>query len=366
MGGTKKQWVAGQVPPARYKGYRMNVKKLVVACAVLLLAASACIMPQDEQARRAAWATNTAQAALAATQAPDATQSAGETAPSPTAPAAEASTAEPEASPLPTRPPAAGEELLEQVTNAGVLVVSADAYYPPQSFIDDNGELDGFDVEVAREVARRLGLELELVTPDWDMITAGNWGGRWDLSIGSMTPTEERAQVLWFSDAYYYTPASFAIHTDNTTIQTVDDLVGKTVGLGIATTYEAYLNGELQIMGGEIAYPPPREVKIWQYLTDAEAFLDMELGDGVRLDAVMSAQPTINGAIEEGVPLKFLGDPAFYEPLVFALDQARGPSNQMLARLNQVIADMRGDGTLSALSMKWYGLDLSLLPADLQ
>jgi polar amino acid transport system substrate-binding protein len=146
----------------------------------------------------------------------------------------------------------------------------------------------------------------------------------------------------------------------------VDDLAGKTVGLGIATTYEAYLKGELQIMGGEIAYPAPPDVKIWQYLTDAEAFLDMELGDGVRLDAVMSAQPTINGAMEDGVPLRFLGEPAFYEPLVFALDQSRGPSTEMLARLNQIIADMRADGTLSALSVKWYGLDVSLLPEDLQ
>jgi polar amino acid transport system substrate-binding protein len=244
---------------------------------------------------------------------------------------------------------------------AGVLVVSTDPNYPPQSFVNDAGDMEGFDIDVAREVAERLGVELRFETPDWDMITAGRWAGRWDLSIGSMTPTEERAQLLWFSDAYYYTPASFAIHTDNTTIETVDDLAGKTVGLGIATTYEDYLNETLSIMGGEIAYDPPTDIRIWQYLTDAEALKDMELGDGVRLDAVMSAQPTIQDAINEGVPLRYLGTPAFYEPLVFALDKARAPSEGMLDRLNEIIAEMREDGTLTELSLKWYGLDLTTL-----
>ena len=340
----------------------MIFRRFAVVCLVLVLVSSACTLPQTERTQRAVWATGTAQARSL-------TQPASlvdETAPAVSKATAAASTAEPVASPLPTKPPATGEDLLVQISNAGVLVVSTDPYYPPQSFLNEDGELDGFDVDVAREVARRLGVELELVTPDWDMITAGDWGGRWDLSIGSMTPTEERARVLWFTDAYYYTPASFAIHIDNTTIQTVDDLAGKTIGVGIATTYEAYLKGELQIMGGEIAYPPPADVKIWQYLTDAEAFLDVELGDGVRLDAVMSAQPTIKGGIEDNVPLRFLGEPAFYEPLVFALDQARGPSTEMLSRLNQIIADMHADGTLSALSEEWYGLDVTLLPSDLQ
>jgi polar amino acid transport system substrate-binding protein len=254
-----------------------------------------------------------------------------------------------------------GEDLLEKVLAGGRLVVSTDPNYAPQSFVNDAGQMDGFDVDVAKSVAARLAIQVEFVTPDWDVITAGNWGGRWDVSIGSMTPTAERAQVLWFSDAYYYVPASFATHTDNTTIQTVDDLAGKTVGLGVATTYEAYLKGDLAIMGGEIIYDPPPGIKIWQYLTDAEAFEDMELGDGVRLDAVMSAQPTIQDAMDAGVPLKYLGTPAFYEPLAFALDRWRGPSQRMLAQLNQIIADMHADGTLSTLSKKWYGIDITTI-----
>lgn len=276
--------------------------------------------------------------------------------PEPTATPTKAAAAEPTAT-----PESEAKDLLDEVLAAGKLVVSTDPNYAPQSFLNDDGDLDGFDVNVAQEVAKRLGVEIEFVTPDWDIITAGNWGGRWDLSIGSMTPTETRSEILWFTDPYYYTPASFAVHKENTSIKSVDDLAGKRVGLGTATTYEAYLDGELAIMGGEIMYDPPSDIDVKPYSTDAEAIQDLALGDGVRLDAVMSAQPTIQNAMDEGVPLKYVGSPAFYEPLAFALDKSRGASDQMLAKLNEIVADMRADGTLPELSVKWYGIDITTL-----
>jgi len=281
-------------------------------------------------------------------------------------PATAAPSAVPATAVPPTAAAPAGGDLLDQVTAAGKLLVSTDPNYAPQSFLNDKGELDGFDVEVAKEVAKRLGVTVEFVTPDWDMITGGNWGGRWDLSIGSMTPTEDRAQILWFTDAYYYTPASFAVHKDNTTIKTPEALAGKTVGLGTATTYEAYLNGTLKILGGEVMYDPPAGVNVKPYTTDAEAIQDLALGDGVRLDAVMSAQPTIQSAIASGVPLKYVGSPAFYEPLAFALDKSRGPSDKMLSKLNEIITAMHEDGTLTELSLKFYGIDLTtiVLPGE--
>ncbi len=281
--------------------------------------------------------------------------------PAPTQPPTEVAKPTEAVKPTEVPPTEAPKDLLDQVLAAGKLVVSTDPNYAPQSFLNDKGELDGFDVNVAQEVAKRLGVQVEFVTPDWDVITAGNWGGRWDVSIGSMTPTEDRAQVLWFTDPYYYTPASFAVHKDNTTIKTPADLSGKTVGLGTATTYEAYLGGTLKIMGGEIMYDPPPGVIVKPYTTDAEAIQDLALGDGVRLDAVMSAQPTIQQAIDSGVPLKYVGTPAFYEPLAFALDKSRGPSDKMLAKLNEIIKAMHEDGTLTKLSMKWYGIDLTTL-----
>jgi polar amino acid transport system substrate-binding protein len=261
----------------------------------------------------------------------------------------------------PAEPEPEDVDLLDQVMEAGTLLVSSDPNYAPQSFLNDAGELDGFDVETAKEVAKRLGVDVEFVTPDWDLITAGGWAGRWDISIGSMTPTDERSEVLWFTDAYYYTPAVFAIHKDNSDITSVDDLSGKVVGLGTATTYESWLNDTLSILGGEIMYDPPDGVEVKPYTTDSEAIQDLALGDGVRLDAVMSAQPTIQEAMNSGVPLKYLGTPAFYEPLVFSLDKSRGTSDKMVAKLNEILEEMHSDGTLTELSTKWYGIDITSL-----
>jgi peptide/nickel transport system substrate-binding protein len=255
-------------------------------------------------------------------------------------------------------------DLWGQVQVAGKLVVSTDPNYAPQSFLNDDGELDGFDIDVSKEVADRLGVDVEFVTPDWDTITPGNWGGRWDISIGSMTPTEQRAEVLYFTDEYYYTPAAFAVHNDNTDITSVDDLSGKKVGVGSATTYESWLAGELAMLGGEVVYDAPSGVDVNPYTTDMEAVEDLALGDGTRLDAVMSAVPTLQNAMEEGIPIKYLGIPAFYEPLAFALDRARGPSDKMVEELNGILADMHEDGTLTELSLKWYGVDITTIVTE--
>lgn len=120
-------------------------------------------------------------------------------------------------------------EAMDRVMKEGVLKVATDANWAPQSFINDKNEMDGFDVDVAKETAKRLGVKAEFVTPSWDIITAGNWSGRWDLSVGSMTPTKKRAEVLSFPGVYYYTPASVAVHKDSS-YKTIAELDGKKVG----------------------------------------------------------------------------------------------------------------------------------------
>ncbi|MBT6340243.1 MAG: transporter substrate-binding domain-containing protein, partial [Desulfobacula sp.] len=124
----------------------------------------------------------------------------------------------------------AATSALEEIYAAKTIVVSTDANYAPQSYLNDKGELEGFDVSVAKEVAKRLGVKVKFITPDWDLITAGKWGKRWDISIGSMTPTKERKNALLFTLPYYSSPAQFAIHKDNTDIKTLADLAGKRIG----------------------------------------------------------------------------------------------------------------------------------------
>jgi polar amino acid transport system substrate-binding protein len=254
-------------------------------------------------------------------------------------------------------------DALDEIMAAGVIKVSTDPNYAPQSFIADNGKLDGFDVNVAQEVAKRLGVKIEFVTPEWDMITSGKWGKRWDLSVGSMTPTAERKKVLMFTRAYYYTPAQFAVNAKNTDIKSLEDLEGKIIGTCSECTYDRWLNKDLVLLDQDVKYADWKPGKIVTYKTDADAIQDLALGDGVRLHAVLSAKATLFEAINSGCgggcPLKMIGDPVFYDSLSFAIDKSRSPSEKYLAKLEEILAAMHADGALSKLSMKWYGVDLT-------
>jgi polar amino acid transport system substrate-binding protein len=254
-------------------------------------------------------------------------------------------------------PAAQAGEVLDRVTSNGVLVMSTDAEYPPQSFLNADGAFEGFDIDVGREIAERLGVEIEFVTPGWEVITTGQWNGRWDLSVGSMTPTEARAEVLDFPAVYYYTPAALAVHADNTDITKPSEASGKRIGVGTATTYESYLNHDLEIYG--LGQPVPYvidDAEIQTYETDAHALDELRLGDGVRLDAAMTAVPTIMEAIDGGYPIKVVGDPLFREPLSIAIEKG---DPEWAATLAEIVQAMHEDGTLSELSMKWYGTDLT-------
>jgi polar amino acid transport system substrate-binding protein len=248
-------------------------------------------------------------------------------------------------------------EVLDRVMKTKTLTMSSDPAYPPQSFLNEQNQFDGFDIDVGKEIAKRLGAELKVITPSWDVITAGNWGSRWDMSVGSMTPTSERARVLDFPAIYYYTPAVFAVHKDSKA-QKVEDLNGKVIGVCGGCTYEAYLKKDLKMDAEGV---PPFDYKveakeIRTYETDTNALDDLRLGDGKRLDAVMSSLTTINDAIKNGYPLRIVGDPAFYEPLAVATDKG---DPEFDAKIAEIVKAMHEDGTLTKLSQKWFGADLT-------
>jgi len=135
---------------------------------------------------------------------------------------------------------------LERVKSKGVLKVATSPNWPPQSFMNDNNEMDGFDVDVAKEVAKRLGVKVKFVTPDWSIITSGRWNGRWDLSVGSMTPTKKRAEVLDFPTIYHYSTNSFVVHKDSKAMK-MSDLEGKKIGVAAGSTGDLYMKRELVI-----------------------------------------------------------------------------------------------------------------------
>jgi polar amino acid transport system substrate-binding protein len=254
-----------------------------------------------------------------------------------------------------------GGDLLSAVEQRGTLVASTDPAYPPQSFQDESGAYKGFDIDVIKEIAERLGVEVQYVTPSFDAITAGAWGGRWDVAVGSITITPERKKGLLFTTPYYYTPASIAVHESNTDIQDLaTDLDGKAVGVCQACSYQSYLEKNLNIPGEKPDYIVD-DATVKTYDTDSVAIQDLAVGDGVRLDAVLSALPTLDGAADKGTPIKIVGDPLFYEPLGVAVDKSSPQDPQaFFEEVNSIIESMHDDGTLSELSKKWYeGTDLT-------
>jgi len=248
------------------------------------------------------------------------------------------------------------KDLLSQIQARGVLRVSTDPNYAPQSFIDSKGELDGFDIDVAKEIARRLGVKVEFATPAWEIITAGNWGGGWDISVGSMAITAERKKVLYFSPPYYYTPAQFGALKD-TGITQIEDFSGRTVCVGASTTYEYYLNGTLTLESGMIA-KQVSGVKVTTYPTEQECTQAIQAGRK-EFDGVLTAGPTLEENIKIGMPLVKVGDAVFYEALAVAMSRSVPNSESLVAAVSKAIENMHQDGTLATLSTKWYGVDLT-------
>lgn len=285
----------------------------------------------------------------------------GETSP---APASEPPASTPAASPSAAESPSpAGDpnDLLAKVRAAGKIVMSTDPQYPPQSELTADGSFQGFDIDVGTEIAKRLGVEIEFTTPDWDVVTAGSWSGRWDFSVGSMTITSAREKVLTFSEPYYYTPAQMAASTASG-ITTLEGLAGKTICVGEATTYLDWLNGTLDFGRETPTTQPPEGAKATTLDTDR---LCAEAWQAGRQDfeGWLSSSTTVQQAIDDGLPLIKVGDPVFHEPLAVAVDKSGPPHAEFIAEVNRILEEMRADGTLKALSEKWFGLDLTT-PSD--
>jgi polar amino acid transport system substrate-binding protein len=259
----------------------------------------------------------------------------------------------------PATPVAGG--LLDKVLKAGVLVVSTDPNYAPQSVQKPDGTYEGFDIDVATEVAKRLGVTVKFVTPDWALITAGSWSGRWDVSVGSMTVTADRQKVLDFSSPYYYTPAQLTASVASG-ITTIDGLAGKTICAGASTTYLDWLSGKKLDFGTlSPTTSPPAGIKTVSLKTDALCPQTWKSGRN-DFQGWLSSSTTVDGAIAAGLPVVKVGDPVYFEPLAVAVDRSGPADADFVAKLTQIVDDMHTDGTLSAMSQKWFKAELTKGP----
>jgi polar amino acid transport system substrate-binding protein len=263
-------------------------------------------------------------------------------------------------------PTVSADSLLGKILAAGKIRISTDPNYAPFSFLDTaTGKYTGFDNAVAEEVVKRMNTELgtnltlEWQTPSWDLITAGSWGGRWDMSIGSMSITKGREKVVDFADPYYYDFGSIAVGTDST-ITSVKELDGKTICVGASTTYEQWLQGTLEIPDPNMA-PPPAGATITSLPTDNECLQAQAAGR--KFDAIVANENSLANGVKEGIPVKILDiAPPFVVQVAFALDKSGPPTAEMLVLLNKIVADMHADGTLKALSEQYLQKDVTQAP----
>lgn len=275
----------------------------------------------------------------------------------------------------PTAPtPVIPDDKLSEILTRGKLVIATDAAYPPNSELIPGAsrtagtictrneytadELTGYNTAIAVGIARGLGVEPCFVTPTRTEIISGSWADRWDIHIGSLAITQERMRVMYFTQPYYAGPVSLFVNRDNTAFVNASDLSGKKIGVCAGCILERYLQGTLDLPGQKIDFAI-KNATIVAYENEAVALGDLASGDGVKLDAVLTNQPLGEDAMKNGMPIRQLGMPVFYDFDAAAVDKKSGrdPSTFIL-KVNGIIRNMNQDGTLLEFSQKYYGRDL--------
>ncbi|KJS87860.1 MAG: hypothetical protein JM58_02795 [Peptococcaceae bacterium BICA1-8] len=236
-----------------------------------------------------------------------------------------------------------GDGSWERVTKAGKIVAGLDDNYPPMGFRDEKGQLTGFDIDMAKEMSKRLGIEIEWQPTAWDGVVASLKAKKFDVIISGMTVTEERLKEVNFAGPYIFAAQAVCVQDKNDTIKTNADLKGKVVGTQNGST--GYKVAEELLNKGEL-----KEIK--GYSDYALAFQDLKIG---RVDAVISDNYVIAGYIKN-MPgeFKMTGELFAEETNGIAV---RKEDKELYDKLNQVIKDMIQDGTLAKISEEWLGGD---------
>ena len=235
------------------------------------------------------------------------------------------------------------QDLLAQIKERGTIIVAMEGNWAPWNYHDEDDKLVGFDTEVATHIAEKLGVEPEFVEGDWDGLLGGIEAGRYDIMVNGVDVTDEREEAYTFSEPYCYNKTVIIVPEDNDDIHSLDDLDGKTTANSLNSTYM------------EIAEQHGATVTGVDTLDQT-----LELVMQGRVDATLNAEVSFNDymKVHSDAPLKIAATAG--DATAVAIPMRKDPSTDSLKdAIDKAIEELRDEGVLSELSMKYFDLDLS-------
>ena len=236
-------------------------------------------------------------------------------------------------------------DLLSEIQNRGYITVAMEGTWAPWTYHDEEGELVGFDVEVAAAVAEELGVEVRYEEGEWDGLLAGVESGRYDIMVNGVGYTEERAQAYDFSEPYCYNKTALIVRSDNDEISSLEDLEGKTTCNSANSTYQ-FIAEEYGATALDVE--------------TLDGTLEMVLAGPERADATLNAEASFLDYMKEhpDAELKIVD---YYSELenVCIIMQKGESSDSLREAINGAIDKLREDGTLTELSNKYFGGDIT-------
>ncbi len=234
---------------------------------------------------------------------------------------------------------------LQKVLDKGEFVLGFDPNHPPSGFIDENGNVVGFDIDLAQEVCDRMGVKLVATEIDWDMKEQILKSGKIDCIWNGLTVNESRAKIMNLSEAYMQNKPVFVVPIDSD-IEYLNDLKGKFIGI------QSGHSAEESIIQTDIY----KSITIVEEVDNEELFSDMYAGsiDSIVLDSVVAFYYQSEGIYDFRVLTATLGT----EDYAIGF---RKNDDALMERVQEILHEMKDDGTMADISVKWFGKDVTTL-----
>ena len=234
------------------------------------------------------------------------------------------------------------EDSLQAIKQRGTLVIATEGNWTPWTYHDASDVLTGFDVELGTLLAHSLGVEPDFHEVPWESILVGVEQNVFDIACNGVGYTAERAEKFSFSDPYLYTEAVLVVRSDNTTVHSLEDLKGKKTSNSPNSTYAQLAES----YGATVDYVD----------TLGETMMMIEQG---RVDATINAKGSVDSYLAEhpDANIKVVQTVAG-EPVCWPIRKG-SQTESLLEAINSFLKQARQDGTLSALSVKYFGADLT-------